>query len=447
MTYRKYGCCCDDACLQAWFSEGGKVDISKWKLTGESANWQSLNSPTRVELNDGTTSTPAASARRRITAAMRNGSQNFTIEARVQSIFSGSFVSKQTGIFVADAFALWVNWSDRTLRFGTTDSVGTLGPGTVLYTYPALPYNAVIRAKLFWNANGKWNVEIWAPWGGGLYEQAPRVVLYDQVFSGIGSTGPFEWGLTSGTGGSGWKDVLVSCGAYSCPGCSDATPLTFSKTNSAISGTISDPTEFKFWGTCNYIAAGLLDPSIMQVMTGVGPKDLFKLHPTDPASITWWLMMNYSSGVEDDNYYIVAEVNWHYVGPLSDGQQPIGVALWKIPRNEWCCYGSNTWTLIPSTDPTYGGFGYDLGTGEPTAIRGVYLQSLAGWPATITTQAPGPDPATPCTVDCLWTAVKSGTSLAWSKPNGLPVCPAGTSCSEPVFLPSREGQQAYTVCE
>lgn len=441
MAYQNPNGCCCEVCHQDLWVSGIATYLSRFTLTGDAGNWSEQNTPYRLELNDGSGSTPAASARKQVTAGQRAGSQNFSVRCNVISIFHGAaFHSERTGIFIANAFALWIDWTDNTLRYAPTDEVGTInvGSNTLIKTYVSMPYGASIQAKLFYNANGSWNVEIWAPADAGV--QAPATaILWDQEFTGIASTGSLEFGVTATEGGGGWYNLITDCLAVSCATCADGNPLEWTKTNSTIADVASDPTSLDYWGSCAGLGTGALSGSVTEVqigLTGGGSPVMRTLHTS---AINWWLFYAKSS---DDWVYLIAEVTYELGG--GGGTASIGVAIWRIRKDAWCCYGpSNELELVTSPgDPTFGGFSYAPGSG---ATRLVWLQSLFTPPATIDVAAVGPDPATPCTVDCLWTATLIGDTLTWV--NDGSVCPSGLECVEPDFEPSNEGQQAYTVCE
>jgi len=432
------GCCCE-TCSQQLFVDGVETLLSRFTFTGDDTNWSIETSPYRLELNDGSGATPAASARKRITQGQRGGAQNFSIKSRFWSIFhDATFHSNQSGIFIANAFALWIDWTDNTLRYAPTDAVGTIDTvsNTLVKTYLSFPLNQSAQVKLYWNGNGKWNVEIWAPQDDGTQDPA-TLILWDQEFTGISSTGSFEFGLTATDGGGGWYDVITECLAASCGTCPDGNPLEWTKANTTIPDVASDPTSLSFWGSCAATANGALSPSVTQVQVGVtggGSPDMRDLHAS---TLTWWLFLS----IAGDWIYLIAEVVYD-VGGLG-GTATIGVSIWRIRKDAWCCYGSNDLTLVTSPgDPTFGGFNYAPGSG---ATRLVWLQSLFTEPTTITVAAVGPAPDTPCTADCLWTATVSGDTLIWVKDGS--VCPSGLECVEPDFTPTAEGQQAYTTCE
>lgn len=436
------GCCCG-VCAQSLFSDGGDVTLDKWTFTGDEDNFSIAASPTRLELNDGTGSTPAASGRKTITSQMRGGSQNFSIQTRVYSVFNGvGFDSEQTGLFIADAFALWVDWNDNTLRYAATDAVGTINTGanTLIHTYGAMPFGQSFQAKLYRNANDLWNVEIWSTADDGSGGNA-TAILYDQTFSGLAITGEFEFGVTATTGGGGWRNLITACAASSCLGCADGDPLEWTKTHAAIPELIGDSADMVYLGRCISVMspAPTLDPAIDEVQIGI-LLSLPHIRPLVNQAIQFILIVRMQG---EDNIYLTAEVL--YLMDNGIDSQELIVAMWSIPRDQWCCYGANELTLVSFSDPTFGGFGHDLNTGSPAATRTAWLQNIATWPATITVEAVGPDPATPCTVDCLWTAELVGDVLTWSQDDT--VCPAGLTCAEPGFSPAYEGQQAYTVCE
>jgi hypothetical protein len=455
------GCCNRETCTQYWATDGYETDLGKLTKTGDPENWSIEELPYRIELNDGTGTAPAASARKRITHQMRQGGRNVSISAKVQPIFvpgvfpaPGTFPSHTTGIFIANAFVLWIDWDDDTLYYAPTDDVGTISmdDAVAIMPYPSNPFDATIQANLYWNTNGKWNIEIYCPFAapvGGQAADNPRVTLFDLEFAGIAATGAFAFGLTAGDNGGAWRNVTLRCGAGTCAECQNGLVLTWGKTAAATDGLVSDPTEFVYWGRCNWLntSSGELDPSITQVYLGLdvfGDPIYRDLHTS---GITFWLAPNYSSGGEDDYIYLIAEVGYDPIGPLSDDAVVIGVALWRISGADWCCYGPNTFELVPTAgDPTYGGFEYDLNTGDEGTLRAFYAQTFCDWSPTITVTPSGPAEGTPCVNYGLWEATEyppdSGT-LVWTGGH----CMDGQETEEPVFQPSYEGQKAYTVCE
>jgi hypothetical protein len=434
------GCCCE-ACLRHYFgSISDQNTLANFTLTGNATNWAVLSSPPDANLTDGTGTCPAASASRTITSQQRNGSQDFTLSGRVGSIFTTSFVSQQTGLYIANAIAIWIDWSTRGLYWAPTDAAGTINPGaaTLIFTYGSFPLNQNIQMDFLYNSLNSWNVEIWSTADDGT-GGVSRIVLWDQTFTGLTPNGNLVWGITASTGGGSWRDVITKCGASACPNCPDGLPLSWTKVNSAITNVVSDPTTMAAWGCCDLLASGALSPSVTTV--NIDATHTRTLHST---ALTWWLLTSHPANVGiEDKIYLVAEVVYEVTPGLAGPS--LGVAIWSIRRDAWCCYGANAFTLVsPGTDPTYNGFNYQLCL---STNRSLWLQSIAGWPTTITITPVGPGPSTPCTVVCRWVAVKNVITgvLSWVRADD-DICAAGTSCSQPVFLPLQVGQTAYTVC-
>jgi hypothetical protein len=437
--------CCGGNCGFYLFDDGSHV-LNPYKLTYSPAGTESawgFNNALITEWvylkNAGYAATPAGSVRTTIRNGLRRNAQDFQLSFYTYPNFDGvTSVSQQIGMFVADAFAVWIDYTDWTLRYDTTDSVGTLpsaGSGTVIHTFDAFPFELPVRVAIYKNEKGTWNLQFRSH-----LDTTNANINYATVFDvdlpGL-DAGAITVGVTVGTGGGAVYRAGLTCAPYNqCNQCWDGLPTSWTKSSSPSGDILTDPTSLPSGQACTFFGGGALQAAITTVRSSASD-----VHTLLTSNIFWQMYLTGGYGTTE-MIVLTASVQYRYgLGDLFTGT--VIVAAWVCPWSTFCCYGASAFTKTRLLAD-----GTDLGGSS----QFFYYEQYSGWQSTITITADGPPGDMPCTQTCTFLAVKDPIThvLSWQQQNDYsnqhPYCAGDAACPSPPFDPSHENQWAYVSC-
>ena len=448
---RTYGCCCADCCESPDFGFLGGIP-EKFKSHPTDAVFRYPEFPARQLLLDSDgTSTPAASYYRRV----RRCGTGYRVGAMVASVESWGGVTidpQQVGIFIANAYALWIDFPTQTLQFAPTDATGTIDQdaATVIYEYPGPNLTTFTGAQLFIMCHrlpdGDYNVHF-GDWGNliqdvvyGIYGVSPSGLLDERHIT---------IGFTATAGGAAWSDLQTACDPYAVCSCIHGTALQWTVTTGAVSELPGQGTSSVVqWPTIQEMhgQGGLLTSCCAWFGGNVAiPEEVL---PVDDPYYTFpslpsgaWLLFPEASGDGSSYMTLVFQYGATYFRPgmLSPISLTVAAVVYRVRMENFLCYCEVT--LQRQSVASY--FFCPGFTSGPRPV----LQLGVTWPETITL-TPDLHGATdlPCAVECEWISRRNGAThvLEWHLVNGN--CSLGHDCIEPAFAPTTEFQTATTGC-
>lgn len=443
------GCCSNVNCCESPdFGFTGGVP-EKFKAHPSSAVFRYPDFPARQLLLDSDgSSTPAASYYRRL----RRCGPGYRMAATVSSIESWGGVTidpQQAGIFIANAYALWIDFPTKTMRFAPTNAIGTidLDAATVIYEYPGPNTGGIFyAAQLFIMCHrlpdGSYNVHF-GDWGNLIQDVVYGI--YGVSPSGLMDEHHITIGFTATAGGAAWSDLETVCGPYTVCGCPHGSALHWDLGLEPIAG-LPGLTTSLAWPASQEIHAqgGLLisccawyggavpiPPEVLPV--GV-PDYSF---PSSPSG--GWLM--FPENAESEYMTLVFQYGAIYFHPgmLAPINVTVAAVVYRVRIANFLCYCPVTMQM-QSVDS------YSFCPGFTSGARAV-LPLGVSWPSTIdlTPDLHGAS-SLPCAVECEWVSVRNSTThlLEWNLVHGN--CAIGQDCVAPAFAPSTEFQTATTGC-
>jgi len=437
---RSYGCCCADCCESPDFGFLGGIP-EKFKAHPTDAVFRYPEFPARQLLLDSAgTSTPAASYYRRV----RRCGTGYRVGAMVSSFESWGGVTidpQQAGIFIANAYALWIDFPTQTMQFAPTDATGTidLDAATVIYEYPGPSLTTFTGAQLFMMCHrlpdGSYNIHF-GDWGNLIQDVVYGI--YGVSPSGLADEHHITVGFTATAGGAAWSDLETACNPYGFCGCVHGAAMGWDLTMDSVpelpglTSVVNWPASIHNQGglltaCCEWVGANVAVPS------GVLPTDPDYTFPSGGVIGNWLLFPETSGG--SDYMTLVFQYGAIHLGVSAS----VGAVVYRVRVENFLCYCQVT--LVKQSVSSYWfcpGF-----TSGPRAV----LQLGATWPDSIILdpQLHGATVAT-CAVECEWISSRNATThvLEWQLVKGN--CALGQDCIEPAFAPTTEFQTATTGC-
>lgn len=443
MGYPKsYGCCCSDCCESPDFGVSGGIP-EKFTAHPTGAVFRYPEFPARQLLLDSAgVSTPAASYYRRL----RRCGTGYRLGATVSSIESWGGVTidpQQAGIFIANAYALWIDFPTQTMQFAPTDSTGTidLDAATVIYEYPGPNATSFTAAQLFMMCHrlpdGSHNIHF-GDWGNNIQDVVYGI--YGVNPSGLADDRHITVGFTANAGGAAWSNLETACDPFTVCSCIHGSALEWSIETGTVSGLPGlGSTSIVKWPTIQsmHVQGGLTTTCCAWFGANVAiPEELLPVdHPvyTFPSNpVGAWLMFPESGSMS---------LVFQYPAIIRATSQPASVAavVYRVRIANFLCYCEVTMERQSVSS-------YSFCPGFTSGDRAV-VQLGVTWPDTIplTPELHGAT-GLPCAVECEWISTKNETTnvLEWQLVNGN--CALGHACIEPAFAPTSEFQTATTGC-